>query len=455
MLLNEHDRFINMSLSTSQGFFKRAAAITLLLSQSVVGALADTPLVNPDQRTWRTLNELNASERNRVDVSVSSADGGLSLPEEEWPFEAPFSAQEMGYRVMDFAHISRWSHIFADGFGSITKAGYLSQGITVGMVEQVFDPGSKGQITSVPGDIHQRQIYYYTYPPKNDGLQEMWLMRRTGSDMPTKIDYFAYSPELRRVRRQPSPRRETQFINSVQSFDDITGREAWEFNWRILGADVLYETVRFPITRKNITFANADGGYYDVPVNEVKIMGERYPFYRPDGGIDCFVLIVEPDPDWLPGYKISKLIYWIDQYYFFPLRIEQYDESGDLKTIQVRTARQENKSLAEGYGYTNPITVYYDIQQDLISYSLHDAHLLHEWTEEEKGMFTPDFMRRRWLKYPQQTQSLVSQPEQFYLRPHVMPNKFPGHRTIKIAPDVAQRIEQQEQQGRLVFAGDE
>lgn len=444
-----------MLLHTSQAFIKRAAAIALLLSQTAVLALADSSPADPDRRVWRTLDELTAAELKRVDTTIGLSAGGLDLPLEEWPFKAPFTAQEMGYRVMDFTHMSRWSHIFADGFGSITKAGYLTQGITVGMVDQILEPGAKGQIMSAPGDIHQRQIFYYTYPPKNDGLQEMWIMRRTGADNPTKIDYFAYSPELRRVRRQPSPRREAQFINNVQSFDDITGREAWEFNWRVLGADVLYETVRFPVTRKTITFANADGSYYDVPVNQIKMMSERYPFYRPDGGIDCFVLVVEPNRDWLPGYKISKLIYWIDQYYFYPLRIEQYDESGNLKTIQVRTARQENKSLAEGYGYTNPITIYYDIQQDLISYSLHDAHLLHEWTEEEKGMFTPDFMRRRWLKYPQQTQSLVSEPEQFYLRPHIMIDKFPQQRIINIAPDVAQRIEQQERRGRLVFAGDE
>jgi len=182
------------------------------------------------------------------------------------------------------------------------------------------------------------------------------------------------------------------------------------------------------------------------------MMSERYPFYRTDGGVDCFVVVAEPNRDWLPDYKVSKLIYWVDQFYLYPLRIEQYDENGDLKTVQVRFAQQDNKNLSGGYGYTNIITVYYDIQQDLISYSVHDGLMLHTWTEEEVAMFTPDFLRRRWLKYPRQSHSLVMAPDQFYLRPKLLQDRFPEERPIKITPDVARRIEAQEQNGYLTFS---
>lgn len=409
------------------------------------------------QGTWRTVEQLTPFEQKRIDMTSRLRDGsesGVFLPAEEWPFKAPFSALEMGYRVMDFSHVPRWSHVIADAFGVLTKAGYLTQGVTVGMVQQVIEPGAQGLIKAKPGELHSRQIYFDTYPPKKHGFQQMWLMRRASVENPAKLDFFVYSPSLRRVRRQPPPRREDQFPDLVQSFDDITGREAWEFNWRLLGADTLYETARFPKNRPHITLGRPDGTYYDTPTAEIKMMGERYPFYRPDGGVDCFVMVAEPNRDWIPNYKVSKLIYWVDQYYFYPLRLEQYDEEGQLKTVQVRLARHDNKNLSEGHGYSNHLTVYYDMKQDLLSYSLHDAIIVREWSDEELTMFTPDFMRRRWLKYPMQSQALVNDPEQFYLRPQLLEGRFPEERLMHIAPEVMGRIEAQEKNGYMSFSED-
>jgi hypothetical protein len=415
---------------------------------------ADEADVSGTPISWRTLDQLTSQEKKRVDVSIETGDGQAApyLPSEQWPFEAPFSAREIGYRLMDFTHVPRWSHVMADAFGVLTNAGYLTQGVTVGMIQQMIQPGALAQINADPGEIYSRQIYFDTYPPKNQGSQQMWLMRRSSADKPTKLDFFVYSPSMRRVRRQPPPQREASFPDMVQSFDDISGREAWEFDWRLLGVDTLYETVRFPVTRTHITLARGDGSFYDMPSAEMKLMGESYPFYRTDGGVDCYVVIAEPDHEWLPGYQISKLIYWVDQFYFYPLRIEQYDENGNLKTVQVRLVDKGNNSLAEGFGYTNLLTVYYDLQRDLISYSLHDSVMLREWSEQEQTMFTPDFLRRNWLKYPRKSQALVDSPEQFYLRPSLLQNRFPDERSIQPAPDVLARIKEQDQNGYIKFA---
>lgn len=452
-------RVLGSGKTPGLGGKRRRVALQVVWSLSVLASAslnAADKSENAQASTWRTLDALTGFERQRLDLR--SAKNGSEktvaayLPEEEWPFEAPFSAQEIGYRIMDFSHVPRWSHVMADAFGVLTKAGYLTQGVTVGMVEQLVQPGAQALLNAEPGEIHSRQIYFDIYPPKNRGFQQMWLMRRSGAENPEKLDFFVYSPSLRRVRRQPPPRREAQFPDLVQSFDDITGREAWEFNWRLLGADSLYQTVRFPATRKQVTLARPDGRFYDVPVGELKTMGDAYPFYREDGGVDCFVVVAEPNRDWLPDYKISKLIYWVDQYYFYPLRIEQYDGQGRLKTVQVRLAERQNRKLAEGFGYSNNLTVYYDINEDILSYSLHDAVQVQQWTEEELAMFTPDFMRRRWLKYPQQSLSLVDNPEQFFLRPHLMTERFPNERPIEIADDVVARIAAQNNNGYLKFS---
>jgi hypothetical protein len=408
-------------------------------------------------QTWRTVDQLTAAERQIIDptpVPPRTPEQSY-LPEEPYPYSAPYTAEEIGYRLMNFTHMARWDHIMADVFGSITKSGYMSQSAMSSLARYKGEPGPAYQINSKPGDIYSDQLFYYVYPPKNDGMQEMWNLRRTGPEQATKLDYFAYSPSLRRVRRQPPPRRESQFPNSVQSFDDVVGREAWEFTWRFIGTDVLHETVRFPKTRPTITLAKADGSFEEVATSSLKLMGNDYPNYREDGGVDCFVVVSEPQRDWLPDYQVGKLIYWIDQTYFYPLRIEQYDMDGNLKTIQVRFAKRENVDLPDGEGYTNNQSVYWDPKLDLTAFSVHDGHQVRVWDEEEKAFFTPDFMRRRWLTYPRKSLALVDKPEEFYLRPHVFEGRFPSERKIQIAADVAGRVEAQNAKGQLVFADEE
>ena len=51
--------------------------------------------------------------------------------------------------------------------------------------------------------------------------------------------------------------------------------------------------------------------------------------------------------------------------------------------IEVRIAQQENKALPNGEGFASNLVVYFDAELDLMSYSLHDAHLIQEWTEED------------------------------------------------------------------------
>ncbi len=433
--------------------FMRALSACAVFSLLLVSGLASGDTESSGRQSWRTLDQLTPWEQERIDLSTNTPrDKKVPyLPAEPYPFTAPYTAEEMSFRAMNFTHAARWSHVMADAFGTITKEGYLTQGVTVAMVDEMDAPNAASQIAKKPGEAYSRHMYYYTYPPKDDGVQEMWVLRRTGLESPAKLDYFAYTPSLRRVRRQPPPRRETPFPGVAQSFDDILGLEAWEFDWRLMGADTLHETVRFPTNRKTITLAEPNGRFYDVATDSIKLMRERYPFYTKDGGVNCFVVVGTPKQDWLPDFKVSKVIYWLDQYYFYPLRIERFDEEGKLKMIEVRIAQQENKALPNGEGFASNLVVYYDAELDLMSYSLHDAHLMQEWTEEDLAAFTPDFMRRRWLKYPQQSQSMVNSPEEYYLRPALLAERFPSERSMTVSPTIAARIAAQNKAGHLVF----
>lgn len=418
-------------------------------------AIAVATSAAAEERTWRGADELTEAELGRANLAAPGPrDETGYLPAERYPFKAPYDAEEIGYRLMEFNHVANWAHMLADVFGSVTKEGYLTEGISVGMIDSGKEPGAAARIYGAPGETYQRWNYFYTYPPKDDGLQQTWHLRRTGPEASTKLDYFVYTPGLRRVRRQPPPRRDAQFPDSVQSFDDIVGLEAWEFEWKLLGADTLYRTVRFPRTRPTIILARSDGSFFEQNTADIKMMGDEYPYYREDGGVDTFVVQATPREDWLPTYRIAKIIYWVDQYYFYPLRIEQYDDKGSLRTIQVRVGQLQNPNVPEGFGYTNPHSVYWDLDLDLITFSAHDAMTLQEWTtEEQETVFNPDFMRRRWLRAGAKSQVLVRDPAKFHLRPEVLAGRFPEHRQISLPPDIQARVDAQNAAGRLVFSG--
>jgi len=311
----------------------------------------------PGGKTWKTAEELSATEKAEIDLRTDTPrDAQIPyIPAEKYPFTPPYTAEEMAFRSMEYPHVSRWSHAMADTFGSMTNGGYLNQGVTIGvnfyMLENNANEGGvPAQIRATPGKDYYRMVFYYTSPPESLGAQDLWVLYRTDQKTTTKLDYFAYAPSLRRVRRLPQPRRGERFPNNVQSFDDIVGRDAWEFSWRLLGTDVLYETVRLPNTRPAITLATPEGKFTDVPVNQLKIMGDSYPFYRPDGGVECYVIEGITRQDWLPNYSAGKIVYWLDRHYFYPLRIEQYDYEGRLSTVEVRVAKHENPELKDkGY----------------------------------------------------------------------------------------------------------
>jgi hypothetical protein len=406
------------------------------------------------EKTWKTVEEMSTAEKSEVDLRTDTPRDARFpyLPAEKYPFRPPYTAEEMGYRSMEFPHVSRWSHAMADAYGSMTSGGYLNQGITIGLNYYLPGDGVPGQIyQTTPGEDYYRMVFFYTSPPEFLGAQDLWVLYRTDQSATTKLDYFAYAPSLRRVRRLPQPRRGERFPNNVQSFDDIVGRDAWEFSWRFLGSDVLHETVRFPNTRTTITLASGEEKLTDVPTAQLKMMGDAYPFYTAAGGVECYVVEAVTKSDWLPNYPAAKMIYWLDRHYFYPLRIEQYDHDGRLEIVEVRVAKLENPALQER-GYAALITHYYDLALDLMSYSIHDAHLVKEWSAEDREvMFGPDFMRRGWLMHPLKTQALVGAPAEFFLRPLLYPDKFPQARKVEPAAEVAARIRAQEAAGHLVF----
>jgi uncharacterized protein DUF1329 len=411
-------------------------------------------VLNAEPRSWKYLSELSEEERQNIDLRTDTP-RSTSLPyfpAEPYPFTAPYTAEEMGIRAMEFPHMARWNHVQIEDYGSIMPTGYLFSGKIIVLATHAQPEGLEGYLQAKPGEIFTRWLSQDTAPPENLGNQLLMLHHRTDQQATTKTDMFGYSPILRRVRRFPQPRRQDRFPDQPITFDDFLGRDAWEFTWRFIGTDVLTETVRFPVTRQTITLMAGDGHMRDVAAKSLKLMGEEYPFYTPTGGVPCYVLEAKVKADWLSDYYAPRILYWVDQHHFYPLRTEQYGPQGELIYLEDRIAALYNPNLKER-GYHNLVTVWWNVQLDFLAFSVHDGHRHHEWTEKDQEVyFNPDFMRRVWFPIPMKTQATVRRPEEGFLRPHLYREKFPNERKFTLTPEVEARINAQDAAGRLIFS---
>ncbi len=274
---------------------------------------------------------------------------------------------------------------------------------------------------------------------------------RTDQQFVKKEDTFSYSPALRRVRHQNSLRRNDRYPQMAMTFDDASGRSAWEYTWTVLGTDVLFQTVRFPVTRPRIIVTQSDDSYQEIATKDLKLMGNDYPLYTPGGGVACYVVEARTREDWLPQYHASRVLYWLEKHSFYPLRTETYDRDGKLSRVEVRVTKMVHKELGER-GYSPFIQVYWDLESDILTYNIRDGIRLMHWSDTDaQTFFSPDFMRRQWFLTPVKSYMGVDHPEEFYLRPGLEPGKFPEHRSIQLSAALTARIRAQDAAGRLVF----
>ena len=412
-----------------------------------------TPSVFAAQ-SWRNIESLTQEDRKIFDPSTNSPRNSSIpyIPAEPYPYEPPFTAEEMGFRSSEFPHLARWSHYQIAIFGAVTNTGYTNQGMGTNLVFQNGRPGLQGYaLDTAPTESGQKWNMYSKFPPASANRQFSWQIKRTDLQNTTKLDISIYSPKLRKVRRLPSPRRDERFPSNAQTYDDMVGRDPWQSSWELIGTDLIHTTVRYPNTRPTITLNPKGEGFVDIPVDSIKPMGDSFEHYTEDGGVACWVVKGTFKQEWLPNYREKYSVLWLEKNTFFPLRMEKYDHNDQLILVETRNARKENPALGD-FGYATMTSVYWNVVHDLISIGTHDSHRVHDWTpEEEETVFSPEFMLREWEIKPLRTQAEPEEPDQFFLRPLIYPEKFPNHRNVTLSADVQALYEAQERAGHLVF----
>lgn len=430
---------------------------------SVLMSLIGTPshaerldLAPPSGRAWKLVAEIAPEELKNVALRTDTPRHAQFpyMPAEAYPFTPPYTAEEMGYRLMEFTQRPRWSCMFANHWGSISAQGVLmNPGKSVTFMNYPDPQGVAAEFVKKPGEEMYRYLNQNTSPPDAEGSQRMTIRYRTDHEHVKKEESFLYSPSIRRVRHQVPFRRQDKFPNQAQTTDDATGRDAWEYTWKFIGTDVLSHTVRFPVTRPTIVLGTkGDGTLREVRTADLKLMGETYPHYTATGGVECYVVEARSREEWLPDYYAPRILYWLEKHSFYPLRIEQYGKDGKLAMVETRISEMFNPALHER-GYGPLFVLYWDIGSDLMSYNIRDNHRIKQWSAEETAaFFNPDFMRRQWyLDLSVKSQAGVSHPDMFFLRPPLEADKFPNLRPIQLPAEVAARVNAQEKAGRLVF----
>ncbi len=407
-------------------------------------------------RSWKTVRELSPEELAQVDIRSDTPRHPEYpyLPEEAYPFSPPYTPEEMGYRSMEFTQRPRWSCALANLFGSISSEGsFLGQGRAVNLIMYPAPEGAGIELLKKPGEEVYRQLTQQVFPPESYTSQTLVIRYRTDQQFIKKEDMFSYSPTLRRVRHQNSMRRNDRFPQMAMTLDDASGRSAWEYTWKLLGTDVLFDTVRFPVTRPKVTIAEADGTFHERETKSLRIMGDDYQHYTANGGVECYVVDAKPKDDWIPDYHASHIVYWLEKRSFLPLRTETYGQDGKLSRVEVRLTKLVRTELGER-GYSPFIQIYWDTASDIITYNIRDGVRLMQWTSDDiLTYFTPDFMRRQWYLLPLRSFLGVDRPEDFYMRPSLESGKFPEHRNGELPAALVERIQAQNAAGKLVFTG--
>ena len=175
-----------MHIVPSQWFVRWSfIAIGILIGSS--WAYAGSPQdkgKNSTQRTWRAVSELSEEERVHIDFSTDTPrDTKIPyLPAEAYPFTSPYTAEEMGFRSMEFPHMPRWNCVQIEDGGVLTPTGYLTNLKIIALVNYREPAGLLGHLTAEPGELLSRWLTQDLAPPENYGNQLLFLTYRTDKE---------------------------------------------------------------------------------------------------------------------------------------------------------------------------------------------------------------------------------------------------------------------------------
>lgn len=410
--------------------------------------------------TWKDLSQLSENDLETFKMDLTTWE---KVPRHnQYSYVAaklspPYTATEISYLLTVGQHFPYWTHEGPMGGMMINNRGGLNyytgqrevwSALTPETLEDYLYRWPESKIYMwVLDRYYTPALYRYTKLLQN--------VYRCGKAHERYSDKWRYYPSVQKLIVEGEARYSDQYFERDYTYGD-TMMIPWYYTWRFLGTDVLYDNdiVRFPKTRKDIIIRNWDGKATRKDTGSLKNMGTDYPAYTSEGGVPCYVLEATANRDFfVPGH--SRLVLWIDMYAHRELRRERYDLNNNLAAIMEAKNRLELKEKGK-WGYSILIYLAWDLQNDHMSVNHYDFHrpprTFEIEPEKPETYFRPNpvFMESEMLPVPLSTM-VFSDPEAFYLRPKLWPEKFPGSRRISLSEKTLRLIRAQNKERKLVF----
>jgi len=102
----------------------------------------------------------------------------------------------------------------------------------------------------------------------------------------------------------------------AMTFDDASGRTRGNSH-DLLGTDVLFETVRFPVTVPESRITDAEGAYHEMGDEDLKLMETPTRFTHQATASSAMWSMRIPERV-LPEYHASHIVYWLEKAFVLP-----------------------------------------------------------------------------------------------------------------------------------------
>ncbi|MBI4334335.1 MAG: hypothetical protein HY673_24035, partial [Chloroflexi bacterium] len=250
-----------------------------------------------------------------------------------------------------------------------------------------------------------------------------------------------YSPGLRRVTRAQGGDRQDEVLGTPVTNDDNGERNVWEEEHSLIGEDVLYMQMldpQFvaPDRQFNTGDFKKDGEWFARNLDPGR-GEERISPYRPDGGIECWVVLSEwakrregygshvfPNPK---DYYLKYRITWIEKVTKTPIREEQYDHDNRL----IKHGFSFNAEFFAG-GFVNGgsyQTQYhmYDYRRHFRSWGAYTQTVTGPKAKAPDDWFTPEHLSREYF-WKELSPPMMKSAKDFPPPPELYRAKFPKYR---------------------------
>jgi hypothetical protein len=412
-------------------------------------------------KTWGSISELSSDDLSKYQMDISPWE--KTPRNEKYPYvaaainAAPYTAAAIIYRMMIGQHFPWWTHESPIGGIAINNIGGINRYKGQREVWSAMDPESlEDYLYQWPEDKVCMWIWDRYYSPirtrYNKLLQNYYRAGETSKKSSEKWEYLMVTGKVDTTGRTYKD----QYNNSLDyQYGDVM-MVPWYYTFRFVGVDTLYseDTIRFPKGRTKINRLDWDAKPVQLDVDSMKPMGESYPAYTKDGGVPCYVIEATVNQNAF-AQNASKVLLWVDMHAFRELRRERYDLNNELETVTTAIYHQERKDKG-AWGYSILIYLAWRVSRDHMTAHHYDFHRTPKTftvdPEHPENYFKPNPVSMASQMFPvPQSIMLPGDPEQFYLRPKLMLDKFPQDRNIKLSEKMTRLINGQNKGNQLVF----